>query len=417
MASVEIRYIKNAPQSEFHNDLKSKILMLSGGLGSGKSYALIMKMLQLSWVNRGYAGGLLAPSYPEYKRDLLPIIKEILVDHNLWTRTLYNQTDKTFVFPWTDKPLYVFTADKPIAGPNLAYCGINEFSLMQEDRVNEMLRRVRVKDAALLQRCMAGTPEDSHGWLEEFVEKQVESGRLRIINAKTTDNPHLDEDYIEHLRQTLDPQAFKLFAEGMMIKLGGNQFYYAFSQKNVTEIDRLDGKTVYANVDFNVGRMTATFANIYHEHGRKKVLIFDEVVLTEHSSDTYAIAEAIKTRFGTDNVLITCDASGRYRQSGGSSDVKILEAFGFDVRYKSSNPRLRKRQLLVNGLLSHEDILINKRCKETILDFKKVLQDPKDFTKVKADEKRTHASDTIDYLVSFEFKIDEKDQFVRRKIF
>ena len=52
--------------------------MLSGGYGGGKSYWLFMKLLKLSALNKEAAGGLLCPSLPEFKRDMLPMMLEYL---------------------------------------------------------------------------------------------------------------------------------------------------------------------------------------------------------------------------------------------------------------------------------------------------------------------------------------------------
>ena len=83
------------------------------------------------------------------------------------------------------------------------------------------------------------------------------------------------------------------------------------------------------------------------------------------SADTFAMAEAIKARYpkSLDWLMITCDASGKARKTTGPSDAQVLkQIFGEDaVRYKSAgNMRLRKRQILINGLFSHNRILINK---------------------------------------------------------
>lgn len=421
MATVAIKYKKNEPQREFHKDLTTPFLMFNGGLGSGKTYGLCMKLIYLSILNKDIAGGCLSPSFPMYRKDILPTFEQIFEENGLTAYVKIHRTEHWIKFPWSKAPLYFFTAEKPIKGPNLGWGGINEHSSIPLERIQQFLQRIRVKDAPYRQLCFAGTPEDEYAWLEDFVEKHLASGKLRIINGKTTDNQFNAPEYIEHLKETLDPAAFKLFAEGEMIQLAGNYFYYSYSKDNHTKLEFDKDFAFYVNIDFNVGNMHATVCQQYtDELGRKVSAFIDEIVLQHSGADTYAMIDAIKARFFglTDNMLITCDASGRNKKTTGVSDVNALKlAFGEDsVRYRSAgNPRLRKRQLLVNGILANGLILVNpKKCPKLNKDLKNVRQ-KEDFTKDDKNKDLTHASDTLDYYTDFEYEIKERTSFTTSK--
>ena len=97
--------------------------MSSCGLGAGKTFVLCMKMLKLSYMNKGFAGGVLAPSFPELKKDIIPTFEDILETNKIKYR--YHKTEKWFKFPWSKAPLYCFSAERAIDGPNLADLGIN----------------------------------------------------------------------------------------------------------------------------------------------------------------------------------------------------------------------------------------------------------------------------------------------------
>ena len=419
MPNAQIVYNPLPSQRTFHNDLETDVLIFAGGLGSGKSYALVQKLLHLSYINKGFAGGVLCPTVADFKRDILPLFEQTFAENGLQDVCRYKRGDTCFIFPWTDKPLYVFTGERPIAGPNLAYCGINEPSLIKEIRVNEMMRRVREKSAPVKQRAMAGTLEDHLGWLQDFIEQHEKSGKLRLVNASTAQNVHLDPEYYQHLKDTLDPLSFRLFAEGEMIRLGSNVFYYSFSQDNnlcKTEYD--PNLQLFVNVDFNVGNMTAVCCQQYWDNKGNKITHFvDEICLKSDSADTFAMAEAIKARYpkSLDWLMITCDASGKARKTTGPSDAQVLkQIFGEDaVRYKSAgNMRLRKRQILINGLFSHNRILINKeKCPTLVRDVSKVQQRIDDFTKDKKNPELTHASDAMDYYCTFEYELLNRNNF------
>lgn len=410
---LNLKWDKLPAQAECYDDDKTTTLLFSGGLGSGKTYSLCRKAIKLSILNRGFPGGLLVPAYSDFRRDVMPTFEEIfdeakLIEGKHWW---FNKQFKEYRFAWNRKPLYIFTAENPIAGPNLAYCLINEHSLIRFERIKEMLRRVRVKNAPFKQRYMAGTPEDVHGWLEDFVEAQqkLEEGEFKIVYSDTRDNHHIDPDYRKHLESMLDEQSLKVFAGGQIVRLGGDYYYYSFTRaKNVRPVSYNPEELIHCGLDFNVGKMACSFSHKRWclENNRYEQHFFDELIL-KGDSNTPRMAEAIANRYPKDNMLITCDAAGKNRSSVGGSDVQVLKQHGYDVRYKPANPRHRKRQLLINGLMHHGRVIVDPSCKLLIKDFEKVQQNKVDFAKAKdKDDNLTHFSDGADYVLDWEFQLD-----------
>lgn len=408
---IKIKYKPLPTQEKVFKDDTTELILHSAGLGGGKTYNLCMKMLKLSQQNNGFAGGLLCPDYKSFKKDVYPTFDTIFEENNLIKKRHwdFNQTDKTYHFSWNSKPLYVFTAENEIAGPNLGYGGINEYSLCQGDRVNQFLRRIRMP-APNKQKILAGTPEDRHNWLFDFVammddQEKKKPGTFKRVTGSTEENTYIDENYARTLEYMLDAKALKVFKEGQIIKLTGDLFYYAFDRtKHVRkDIEKQPNQTIYANMDFNVGRMTCTFAQ---RHGGQ-VHFFDEFELLGNSDTPQAAQEIIK-RYGN-KVILTIDASGKNRKTSGSSDYQLLMQAGFakeNIRFKSVNPRFRERQLLVNGKFDKSEILISDKCKTLIRDLEQVEQSKLTFEKIKdKDGKLTHASDTLDYFIDYEFSL------------
>lgn len=396
--NIKIKFTPLPMQEGVFNDNNTKTIMSSCGLGAGKTFVLCMKMLSLSYLNKGYAGGVLAPSFPELKKDIIPTFEDILETNKIKYR--YHKTEKWFKFPWSKAPLYCFSAERAIAGPNLAYCGINEFSLIPYERVNEMLRRVRVKAAPNKQRIMVGTPEDNFGYLEEFIERMEEAGDFKIHYAKTSENIHIDDDYTKDLEALLDERSLEVFRDGKLARLGTDYFYYSFDRlKNVTDkINYHPDLTIDVGLDFNVGQMAVSFSHkIMNEQH-----FFDEKLLTGDSS-TYSVVDFLNNcAYPKSMMIISCDSTGKARKTVGQknlmSDVAILRAAGFNIRVKTVNPRLRPRQILMNGMLYHGRIKIHPRCKEIIKDFKTTKQKD-DFTKDEGSKhNRSHFSDGCDYV-------------------
>jgi hypothetical protein len=401
-------------QRLIYTDTLTETIVQSSGLGAGKSHGAVRKALQLSALNRGFSGGFLCPTYKDFKKDIKPLFEHILEDEMglvLGKHYWFHKSDFEYRFIWNKKPLYIFSGENPIAGPNLAYALINEYSLIKYERINEMLRRVRVKDAKYKQKILVGTPEDIHGWLEEFVENmQLQAQKIpnffKIHFSDTSENTHVDANYRRTLETLLDDQQLKIFASGQIVKLGTDYFYYSYDRKkNTIDMPRQDG-TVHVGLDFNVGRMHAIFANVFVNNGKKHCHVFDELVLSG-DSNTYTMADALLARYSPDQVFITCDAAGANRSTTGAkgllSDISILRSKGFKVRHKSQNTSLRYRQLLMNGLLFHGNVTHSPNCRVLARDLEKVRQNKVDFNKIKANEELTHASDALDYLCDFEF--------------
>ena len=236
-------------------------------------------------------------------------------------------------------------------------------------------------------------------------QEQKDPGKFKIVFGDTSENKHIDQTYAATLEYMLDKKALQVFKEGRIIKISGDLFYYSFDRsrhvRQITDIPK--GKTIYANLDFNVGRMTCTFAQMIG----KTPYFFDEFELLGNS-DTQQAAHEILKRYGK-NVMITIDASGKNRKTSGASDYQILMQAGFDksqIRFKSVNPRFRERQLLVNGKFDKDEIIISPKCKVLIKDLEQVEQNKLTFEKIKdKDGKLTHASDTLDYFIDYEFSL------------
>lgn len=447
-------------QEECFDDNDTYTLLFSGGLGSGKTHYLVRKALKLSALNAGYPGGFLVPTFPDFRKDVKPEFEKVLSGMNMekgkhWQ---FHETFKEYRFCWSSEPLYIFTGEKPIAGPNLAYCLINEYSLMKWVRVNEMLRRVRLKDPKYKQRCLAGTPEDVHGWLEEFIEGQekLEEKKphsFKVVTADTNQNTHIDEDYRLNLEATLDSKALEIFAEGKIgTRIGSDFFYYSYNEDVNVSNDAIykQGQLVWVGLDFNVGKMAASFSHYLKGHLPDGLAdeqhFFDEMYL-EGDSNTYTLCREVIIKWCLDDnlartlsmhrnnrenfdkiwfelslnrrkhllshLLVICDASGKARTTAATehlfSNVKILQYYGFNVKHKASNPRLRKRQLLVNGLLEGGRLKVNPKCKRIRKDLKKTKQ--KDGTYIKdegAEKEYSHFSDGIDYVIDWNFKLPGK---------
>lgn len=403
---VSWKYHKNNHQKEFHEDLTSKFLHLSGGFGSGKTYALCMKAIQLSFINRDIPGGLVAPDFADLEKDVLPTMEDILNRHKI---KFDYRAGRYFRFPWTKSKLYLASAKKRIRGPNWGYALINEVTLIPYIRYKEIIGRVRLKKARLPQIASSGTPEGfGSDYHENLIEKPF-SPYVRVIFGDTRDNAHnLSEDYIQSLESSFDKIMLDAYLKGLFVNMVGNRFYYAYDtkneDKNISPFE--DGETVHAAMDFNVEHMTTTIWR-FDGHALRGI---DEIVIL-NNADTRMMCEAMKNRgYLPDNTIIHPDPSGKNRRTSGASDVEIIKQEGFyNIKVKSKAPEFRPRQLAANNLLAKNIVKINPDTMPTMRrDFLAVVQDPGTNEKIKDNAKLTHASDGFDYMIDDLFPFSGK---------
>ncbi len=406
MKHVSWRYNKNPHQLEFHKDIKSKFLHLSGGFGSGKTYALCYKAIQLSYLNKDIPGGFIAPDFADLEKDVLPTMEDILTAHKI---TYKYRAGRYFQFPWTKSKLYLASGKKRIRGPNWGYACINELTLIPYLRYREIIGRVRLKKARYPQIASSGTPEGfGSDYHEHLIEKPF-SDKARVIFGSTRANKHnLSEDYIPSLMSSFDKVMLDAYVDGLFVNMVGNRFYYAYTDrnedKNIAEYQ--EGEAVHVCIDFNVEYMTATVWRFdgYTLRG------IDEIEIRNNADTEKMCAELIRRGYMPDNTVIYPDPSGNSRRTSGKSDIQIIRNYGFkEIRVKPSAPQFRQRQLNANNLLAKGIVKINPdKMPAMKRDFLAVTQDPATTEKIKENPKLTHASDGFDYMVDHLFPFSGK---------
>lgn len=385
------------------------MLHFSAGFGAGKSYALIMKAFRLSKLNVLTHGGLVVPDFQEFKKDILPLMEEMLAANNI--RYRYHGSDHYFQFPWSKKRLYVVSAEKPIRGPNWGYAVINEVTLIPLVRYKEVVGRVRDKKAKFPQIASCGTPEGfASEYYEYFIEKPPKG--LRIIYGSTDDNrENLNDIYITNLEDSYDSKMIETYRHGLWVNMATNRFYY--SHDPLKNEDKLLVPEMFSqfhcSMDFNVDPFCATIwgcdGNILYG--------VDQVELKggDGFKTENMVAALQKRAYNSHNTIIYPDPAGKARSTKGESDVTVLKRAGYEVRVKAAAPNFRKRQLCVNNLLDKRRIRYNpERCPGIRKDFIGVEQDIVTLEKRKNSPNLTHFSDGLDYLadILFPFSGDAK---------
>lgn len=400
---LEIKCKLNPSQQELINDMTTKYLHLSGGYGSGKTTGLTHKLFKLSWKNRDINGGLVCPSYADFKRDVKLSIEQECDLNKI--KFFYHNSEHWYQFPWSQGKIFVATAEKPLKGPNWGFALINELTLIPFERYRETIARVRVKRARYPQIASCGTPEGLlTGYYKFFIEEPDASSK--VLYASTDENLHnLSGDYIKSLQSAYDQRQLEAYRHGKFINSIGNRFYYSYDPEKNNDVNTKEDLNfpVMVSMDFNVDPMVA---NVWQWQNSGALASVGEIILRENA-DTNKMAQALIARgYTPDRTEIYPDPAGQSRSTKGQPDVVILKNHGFyNIKVRPAAPPFRKRQLNVCNLFEKQKIVINpKSCPWLHRDLLLCTQDQVSLIKDKSSPELTHNSDAMDYLMDIVFE-------------
>ena len=415
-----IIYDASPAQLQTINDVTTKFLYLSGGYGSGKTYALVMKAFQLMDLNQGVPGALLAPTTKMFRRDVLPTFRDIAADNGVQFR--WNSSAGELYFPDTDSTVYIYHGEDDgdsIAGSNVGWALVNEASLCSWMAVKALWARVRLKRCIYPQIFMSGTPAEFNWVYQFFIEEQKRD--RRIVYSSSRSNKHTAEWYVDMLDASYDEIARQQFVEGLFVPRTGNRFLHRFNRhKHVTDYAvRVLDAPVWVKVDFNVNPMVATISS-YVQGSRVPIRVFDEIAMS--GADTYMLGRELKDRIGERwrSAVLFPDPAGKARKTSAKdliSDIQILQEMGFqDIRYKNRIV-VKDCYFAANNLFDKNMVAINPKCKELIADAEQVKVKDGAFEMEKKDPKRTHALDGFKNMADYMFPaVRSYSEVTERKI-
>jgi len=408
----DIAYDPLPSQAAFHK-LETRFKGFSGPIGSGKSQALCHEALKLGYINAGRMGLLGAPTYPMLRdatqRTFLEILERNQIPYEL------NKAENLLVLKDTGSRIVFRAVDdfERLRGTNLAWFGMDELTYSPEEAWLRLEGRLR--DPLAKQLCGFGvwTPKGFDWVYRRFVAEPVEG--YAVVVAKPNENRHILEripDFYTRLRSSYDAKFYAQEVLGEYVESCGDRVYANFRRHvNVREAEvELRNPLCWA-LDFNVDPMCSVVAQIRDG----KVWVLDEIVLNR--ATTEQACEEFHRRHPRHDagVVIYGDASGYRMQTTGESDYRVVKRQLLRAGYPRvefqamrRNPAVKDRVNLMNAMLEDASggvrLFVHPKCRELIKDFEEVLyKDGSRIVDKERDERRTHLSDALGYLVWREF--------------
>jgi len=414
-------------QYEFFEAEESKVALVTG-LGGGKTWIGSLWALLKGLRNPGVKGLIFANSYKQLKGATLEKLFEHLELLDLEWR--FNRQDMILVIE-RRVPVYLRSMENfnDVRGIEFGWAYGDEVRDLNVDAHNVVVGRLRDKRCDALQLRYTTTPAGLNWIYDEFIEKPEEARayihrgldvpvklrpylRYKVIQARSTDNPDLPEEYLEAL-STYDPELAKQEVGGEFVDVGRGRAYYNFDRRrNVSEAAKYVPELPIAlSFDFNASAPAPMAAVMGHERGREG-WVFDEIAIP--GGTTPEVCDVFLAKYGKHKggVKIYGDAMGNHPSTQtGDSDYKIVKEKlgsmpGFAIRItKKSNPavvdRLNAQNAVFFNVKKEVRYLVHPRCSWLIADFVRVKTKPGTRKIDKsADPKRTHHSDASGYWVA-----------------
>ena len=337
--TIEIEYSPFPSQAAFHRG-SERCKCFSGGWGSGKTYAGAREAVKLAIKNPHSDGFVSAPTFPMLSRVTLRAFREAL------PKGLIRKESKgeRFIELHNRSRIYYGSTDRPntLEGSNLSWAWLDEARFADLQAFEILLGRIRCPNASRLQLILTTTPEMN--WIyDEFGKGKKDRG---LYIGRTDENTKLDPSFIDNLKATLSPQAYKLYAEGGFVTLSGGVFPDFDMNIHCCEIQHDPSIPVDMAIDFGFRKPAVLFCQTIpkcHQHKAFDCLhVLDE--LMPDNTPTVRLTSAILKylrRKGWRGTKCYVDPAGRAKNVvHGISDVDVMEAHGLSCVW-TMNPQDR----------------------------------------------------------------------------
>lgn len=400
-------------QLTFVEDIESSTLCLVSGYGAGKSYSFCMKAIYLASLNIGFTGALLEPTNTMCRDILIPQMNSILDQYKIpYEFRSSPLPEYTLKFKTGTTKILLRSAEnhRRLVGLNLAFAGIDETDTLQTELAWSMYRVVqsRLRTGNRRQLFITSTPE-GYGFLYQLTHTDKNKDSVRLIKARTRDNPFLPESYIDDLIKSYPPQLIQAYLEGEFVNLNSETVYNNFdrklnhSDKTLTDYD--ERIALHIGVDFNIGKC----ASIIFVIDNGLPVVIDEILGTKRTEDTI---EVIRRRYPNRQINIYPDASGKSEKTNASqTDITLLKQAGFNVYYPTKNPPVRDRIGSVNAMLLNGEG--NRRLKINTLMCKGLTEalEQQTYDKNGQPDKmhdKDHPVDALGYFIHWAFPLQSR---------
>ncbi len=354
---------------------------VEGGWGSGKTWGLAHKAINLSAANGRECAGIVVTLTHTLKETV--ILPEFDKAFRLLGRKWKYVGGSKSVITWDGGgKMWLRTAEHPerLEGPNLAWGVGDEAGQWSEEVFTRLVGRIRDVNAKVSQLIFFGRPEGTRTKFNHNIGEVTAGVRPTAfhVRLRTMDNQaNLKESYVDNIKMAVagDEAMAQQVLEGVAADASGN-IYGTIPERCIGKCANPALGDVTVGWDFNNNHMVTPVGTWFAK--TNTLHIWGEVVSAEqttypgmsghggaHKVDAqgakiwehadrvaqYLLDRNVVTRSkghlvsATRNVVDAyCDATGGNRDTGAEkSDLAVVEEKGFRAKHDPRNPRVRVR--------------------------------------------------------------------------
>lgn len=333
---VESNYRPTAPASRFHSS-DSKFIVLVGGLGSGKSFAVVKEIEQscCQWENMKVA--IYRKTMPALRDSTLTEFKEHSnpdLGKFIYREDEYRYPNGSFVrFRGLDEASKAKSTNYSMVILEEA----EEFTFEEFKRLKE---RARQKGPWPVRVVLVLNPVDEDHWIyEQFIKNPKEwedNGGLDVIHFSTFDNlDNLPEGYIEQVSAGLTESEKRRLLHGEWGTIVKGKVVYGDALNPMVHLRHIDyypGMTLLRGWDFGFNRPATSF-RLVDELGRMNTrfaMIGHKEHLQDFAPQVIAKTHALFPDIGT--IFDFGDPRGHDNKDTKGTSFDILSDFGINAR-------------------------------------------------------------------------------------
>lgn len=401
----------NPVYTPYYKD-KSRILVIHGSAGSGKSVFISAKILRRCLEETPHKILVIRKVATTLKDSVYAELLSRLDEWDLYNHVVVNKTEKSFTFDngnvimckGLDEPEKI----KSIEG--ITSMWIEEATELNELDFDQLMLRIRGEKENYIQFILSFNPIDENHWIKK---RLIDTGEATVLHTTYKDNVFLDAEYIQTLNDlehtnSLYYQIYCLGEWGIVDT--SNKFLYSFDNRHIGACSFDPDLSVKLSFDFNLEPFAVS---VYQTPDKDTVHVFDKIRL--NNSDIYQVCDHIKAKYPDSFYIVTGDASGKNRTGVTRGKTSYWYVIKDQLQLKDAQIRLRKMNLgliesrvLCNSALQHKNIMIDPSQSELINDCKYAAVDDKG---ILIKDRKKNANDFLD---SFRYAIDvEWPQLIR----
>lgn len=337
---------------------ENRFLIVYGGAGSGKSVAVMQKILIRVLSEENHRFVIARKVARTLRVSVFQLFKDLISSLDLEDNFKINKTDMTITNIKNNSQLLFFGLDnierlKSIAGITGIF--VEEASETEQKDILELNRRLRGETKYYKQIILTFNPISHLHWLKAHFFDNPAS-KAHIYKTTYLDNSFIDEEYKQELEdiKNYDEQQYRIYALGEWGVLNGNIIHHRFNKDiHISNKTIHDFKVLCIGIDFNIGGCVAVVEGEDTDG-------ISHIVEDFYAYDTENMIIELKNRYPDKIVNLYPDVSGGNRHTSSTvTDIDMLRQAGFYCVVPESNGATSTRYNACNRRFINSLIKIN----------------------------------------------------------